>query len=129
MNTKIEECNQNLKETNEDLENCRLENVKLKVELGQQNTKFEKVFESLEQEGISIKNTLSKQKVDIEDLSCKYENHHEVVVNIQELIKEESKINKAGSQITILHLEGGFSFIINIFLPSKLNCSCSLHFN
>ena len=97
MNTKLEECNQNLKETNEDLESCKLENVKLKVELGQQNVKFERVFENLEQEGIFIKNTISKQKVDIEDLNCKCENQDEGLVNIQALIKEESKINKAES--------------------------------
>ena len=60
-----------------------MENVKLKVELSQQNTKFEKMFESLEQEGISIKNTVSKQKVGIKDLISKYEKHDEVLEKIQ----------------------------------------------
>ena len=68
LNCKLEECNQNLKETNSELESCKLENINLKVSLAQQNTKFEKIFENLEQEGNSIKNTMSKQKVHIEGL-------------------------------------------------------------
>ena len=63
LNCKIEECNQNLKETNSELESVKLENIDLKVSLAQQNTKFENLFENLEQEGNSIKNTMSKQKV------------------------------------------------------------------
>ena len=63
LNCKIEECNQNLKETNSELETVKLENIDLKVSLAQQNTKFENLFENLEQEGNSIKNTMSKQKV------------------------------------------------------------------
>ena len=63
LNSKIADCSQDLTETKQDLEDYKLENVKLKAELGQQNTKFEKMFESLQQEGISIKNTASKQKV------------------------------------------------------------------
>ena len=79
LNTKIEECHQSQRETSQELEHSKMENVKLKVELSQQNTKFEKMFESLEQEGISIKNTVSKQKVGIEDLISKYEKHDEVL--------------------------------------------------
>ena len=97
LNCKIEECNQNLKETNSELESCKLENINLKVSLAQQNTKFEKIFENLEQEGISIKNTMSKQKVDIEGLQSSYENHDEALVNIRKLIIEENKINKSES--------------------------------
>ena len=78
LNTKIEECNQDLTDTKQDLEDCKTENAKLRGELGQQNTKFVKMFESLEQEGITIKNTASKQKVNIHfdgsiGISIKYE--------------------------------------------------------
>ena len=97
LNCKLEECSQNLKETNSELENCKLENLTLKVSLAQQNTKFEKIFESLEMEGNSIKNTMSRQKVDIEGLDSRFEKHDEALVNIRELIKEEKNINKSES--------------------------------
>ena len=104
LNCKIEESNQNLKETNSELESVKLENINLKVSLAQQNTKFEKIFENLEMEGNSIKNTMSRQKVDIEGLQSRSENHDEAFVNIRELIIEENKINKSEStnQLNIL---------------------------
>ena len=97
LNCKIEDCNQNLKETNSELDSVKLENINLKVSLAQQNTKFEKIFENLEMEGNSIKNTMSKQKVDIEGLQSRYENQEEALVNIRELVIEENKINKSES--------------------------------
>ena len=92
LNCKLEECSQNLKETNSELESVKLENINLKVSLAQQNTKFEKIYENLEMEGNSIKNTMSKQKVDIEGLQSRSESQDEALVNIRELIREENKI-------------------------------------
>ena len=104
LNCKLEECSQNLKETNSELESVKLENINLKVSLAQQNTKFEKIYENLEMEGNSIKNTMSKQKVDIEGLQSRSESQDEALVNIRELIREENKISKSEStnQLNIL---------------------------